>query len=74
MEEKDKNNENYKAPIFAKKNRRPYVVLQFVLIAILEAVGIGMLINPKGSNIFGIICVVMGIIYLCVYTTIPYRI
>lgn len=67
MEENNKNKSNHKAPIFAKKNRMLYVVLHFVLIAILEIAGIGMLINPKGSNIFGIVCVVMGVIYLCVY-------
>ena len=67
QEENNKNNANHKAPIFAKKNRLPYVILHFVIIVILEAAGIGMLIHPEGNNIYGIICVVFGVIYLCIY-------
>ena len=71
MEENNKmpqaNNLNHKAPIFAKKNRLPYVILQFVLVAILEIAGIGMIIHPDGNNGLGIVCVVLGVIYLCIY-------
>lgn len=62
---------NHKAPIFAKRDKRFYIFLHFVGIAILEVAGIGMLINPEGNNMYGWICVIAGGIYLFAYV-IPY--
>ena len=62
---------NHKAPIFAKKDKRFYIFLHFVGIAILEVAGIGMLLNPEGNNMYGWICVIAGGVYLFAYI-IPY--
>lgn len=58
---------DYKAPTFAKRNRRFYVILHFIAIGILEVAGVGMLVNPKGNNTYGWICVIAGVVYLFVY-------
>lgn len=67
LSEEEMKKMNYKAPTFAKINRWFYVVLHFVAIGILEVAGIGMLINQKGNNMHGWICVIAGVVYLFAY-------
>lgn len=64
LSEEEIKERNFKAPTFAKRNRWGYVILHLVGITILEVAGIGMLINPKGSNMYGWICVIAGVVYL----------
>lgn len=67
LSEEEMKKMNFKAPTFAKRNRWSYVILHFIGIGILEVAGIGMLINPKGNNMHGWICVIAGVVYLLVY-------
>lgn len=71
LSEKEIKKMNHKAPAFAKKDKRFYIFLHFVAIAILEVAGIGMLLNPDGNNMYGWICVIAGGVYLFAYI-IPY--
>ena len=67
LSEEEMKKMDFKAPTFAKRNRWLYVILFFIGIGILEVAGIGMLINPKGNNMHGWICVIAGVVYLLVY-------
>lgn len=61
-------------PSFARRNRWLLTFLLYlVIVGILEVAGIGMWSNPKGSNGYGILCVVLGIVLLgwAIYYCIP---
>lgn len=69
----EKTNSKTFLPSFARRNRWLLIfALSLLIVAILEAAGIGMWVNPKGSNTTGILCVVLGVgilgwsIYYCV--------
>lgn len=61
-------------PSFARKNRWLLtLILSLVMVSILEVAGIGMLVNPAGSNISGIACIIIGFAFLgwSIYYSVP---